>query len=908
MDEPLQVLTEQPWEVRNAIPLVPPGHIRMLDAIEHRLESGTPSPGLAAYLARAGYAYVVVRNDLDPGLASTTRPALVHQALERSGGFSRVASFGPDVSQAPTPGIYLDGGLRMAAFPAVEVYAVAGTPARATLTPADDVLRLTGGPESLLDLADAGLSTSASVLMAQDPPELGSRIALADGLVRREVNFGRSLDNASAALTREQPLVFDRPASDYAVGGGVGSMTVAEWDGVENVTVSSSTADVDTPGGPKPATGPAAAFDGTTTTAWLAASTGGEPVSMAIDIGGQVVLPSVSVALPASTRAQLLKIRVVTSDDDVEELVDEGTGPIVIPLAGVDVDRVRVELYPRTDQRTLLGIAELSMPPLQVRHHLAPPGVELDGPDEELAMVMSAAAGHRDGCVVAVAVLCSSSLPQRGEEDEGIRRRVELSDARAVDLAGQAAARPGDWLDSIVLEGTDLAAVAASSVAVADPLAGPLAVVDGDDRTGWVASALDSSPSVTVSWRTPQTITGLDLDWADELAASRAGAVVVEAGGEAIRSAVDPDGHVDLPPLTDDAVVVRFTDALRAYGQDPDGGELTQLPIGLSDLRFDGADASIGRMVDSLRPVSIPCGEGPALDVDGRRFETAVDLTVDELTRLAPVDVRVCDSRQQLLEPGRHDLTWQSSGRWRPVRLTMLTPGWTAADDEPTAATLDTWARGSRAVDVPARSGPMVLTVNENANAGWVATLDGKRLQTVEVDGWMQGYVVPAGEAGTVQLRFEPGRGYQAALGVGFGLLALVGVGALVPGRRTSTLPAAGPARPRVAVRLALVVVAAAALAGLVGVVIAAAVVAAVLVLDRAASCVECRRVGLGEPGRGGPGRRRRAAGVATQRLERVNPGPDASVGVRDGGRAAGRRGGSAGRGGTTGGSGRRAT
>ena len=79
-DEPLQWLAQSRWGVRNAIPLAPPGNIRMLDAIEERLNEGRPSSGLAGYLRRAGVRYVVVRNDLRPS-GDVPDPTLVHHAL-----------------------------------------------------------------------------------------------------------------------------------------------------------------------------------------------------------------------------------------------------------------------------------------------------------------------------------------------------------------------------------------------------------------------------------------------------------------------------------------------------------------------------------------------------------------------------------------------------------------------------------------------------------------------------------------------------------------------------------------------------------------------------------------------------------------------------------------------------------
>ena len=65
-DEPLQVLGNSPWGVRDSIPLTPPQTIRALDSVQRLFAAGGPSAGLADTLARQGISYVVVRNDLDP--------------------------------------------------------------------------------------------------------------------------------------------------------------------------------------------------------------------------------------------------------------------------------------------------------------------------------------------------------------------------------------------------------------------------------------------------------------------------------------------------------------------------------------------------------------------------------------------------------------------------------------------------------------------------------------------------------------------------------------------------------------------------------------------------------------------------------------------------------------------------
>jgi arabinofuranan 3-O-arabinosyltransferase len=271
MDEPIQTLGDVPWEVRNAIPLVPPGHIRMLDAAERQFASGTPSAGLAPYLARSGISHLLVRNDLDPVASQATWPAIVHETLDGSPGLKLEASFGPNVAAKSTEGLFVDHGIGQADYPALEIYSVSDAQPEVSLTPDDEVVEVVGGPESLLDLSDANVigPTQPSVLAAQNPagPAV-SKVVLTDTLQRREVTFGRSLDNASRVLTDSDPLRFDRPQNDYEVTSDPRKLTVADWEGASYVRVSSSLADVTAGDDLDLSAGPAAAFDGSPATAW----------------------------------------------------------------------------------------------------------------------------------------------------------------------------------------------------------------------------------------------------------------------------------------------------------------------------------------------------------------------------------------------------------------------------------------------------------------------------------------------------------------------------------------------------------------------------------------------------------------------------------------------------------------
>ena len=96
--------------------------------------------------------------------------------------------------------------------------------------------------------------------------------------------------------------------------------------------------------------------------------------------------------------------------------------------------------------------------------------------------------------------------------------------------------------------------------------------------------------------------------------------------------------------------------------------------------------------------------------------------------------------------------------------------------------TITSWGDTEREVVVD--SGPAsYLIVHESANPGWKATLDGEELPAVTIDGWQQGYLLPAGSGGTVELVYVPTSTYRASILLGGALVILLLGLALVPGR-----------------------------------------------------------------------------------------------------------------------------
>ena len=95
-----------------------------------------------------------------------------------------------------------------------------------------------------------------------------------------------------------------------------------------------------------------------------------------------------------------------------------------------------------------------------------------------------------------------------------------------------------------------------------------------------------------------------------------------------------------------------------------------------------------------------------------------------------------------------------------------------------------------------------LLSLPENFNDGWVAEVDGEELTPVRVDGWQQGWLLPAGEQVNVELRYRPQTTYDVILPFGLVVSGSLLLGALVLGliglvrrlrRRSATPPDAQP-------------------------------------------------------------------------------------------------------------------
>jgi arabinofuranan 3-O-arabinosyltransferase len=811
-DEPMQPLAESAWDVRNAIPLTPEGHIRVLDAVEELLARGQGSAGLAGYLARAGISHLVLRNDLEPGTSGSTRPVLVRQALAESPGITPVADFGPVGGAQTDGGRVADAGLVEPA-PAIQVYAVAGTAPRAWTAPLSGTVTVHGGPEALLELEERGLVTGRPTVMAGGPVAATGPTMVSDALVRRERNFGRLADATSGGLTLDDRLTLDNPVRDYLVPDIRSAETVVEYLG-GTPSASSSAADPDGFAGTRLDTQPWAALDGDLTTAWRPApwADDAQPAWWRFDADRRFRAATIVVTVGAEPgAARPTELRLTTDAGSVTVPIADSDQEQVLPLPEGYTESVTVAATgpAGADGAPALSLAEVRIPGIATQRSLVTPAAE--GPVGAFAFDQ---VHGRSGCVVdtAGAPRCAAALVE-GTEEAVVMDRTFTTDARADhEVVATGVARPGAALDALLAQVRGTVPVEASSSAVPDPRAAAAAALDGDPRTAWLAGGDDARPTLTLTFPGVRTVDSLRVVPPAGDSAAVPTAVTIDDGGLRRTLRLDDDGSVRFAPVVTDRLAVTFESTDAVVSVDPSSRWEQRLGVGVAELEVGGPNPA----VPADTPVALPCGVGPEVQVDGVVLETSAATTLGALQSLQPVRLGVCDTSPLLALPGGdHRVLGRGSDVMTVDEVTVSRPGVLLPPaGERNAADVTRWDAEHRTLEVGERTEPALLVVPENVNVGWTARLDGTELAAVTVDGWQQGYVLPAGAAGTVRLDFAAGDEYRTVLAAGGGavlLLALVAVLPVRPARR-------GPrARPR------FVAVASAVLAG------AVVVVAAVL-------------------------------------------------------------------------------
>ncbi|MER5832171.1 alpha-(1-_3)-arabinofuranosyltransferase [Streptomyces sp. NPDC002130] len=798
IDQPLDVLAESRWAQRDYVPFGTPGNRRAMDAVEQALMSGSEVPGLADYLSRAGLYYVVVRNDLDPDQIGYVPTTTVKRTLEQSG-YERVTGLGPVMTGGR---IAQDAPLQVEGlYPrqrAVEIYRPTGEdvvrPGQAGLAPVADTAVVSGGPEALLPLAER-LRGRATVLAGDNHPGLGTPAVrvLGDGLRRADTRFGLVSAGTSYTYTRDErnaPDALQDPGEkprQILPTEGTEHQTVAELRGARSVSASSY-------GNwlfHLPQYDPVNAFDGNPDTAW-AEGAPDTPDGQWLRIGftGSYDMPSSFKVTPLpqkSVRAAATKVRVETEKGEKTSFLQPNgkTQRIKAPEGATGWMKLTIaDSVERRSGLTGAGFSEIDLPDVQVTRLL-----RLPADAEDTTSAATVVSLHRASD--------PTGLSATGTE-AGLHRRFTTPAAGTYEVKASAVPVPGAELDELLYE---VAPEQQSRiVATADSTAGLGAglaarnLTDGDLTTAWIAG---DRPTIHLRWEGKQPVGELVLAPAGGLSARASEVHISSPDGAAIAGA-DKNGWVRFPPITTDRLDITITETAPLTLHNPVADEDLRLPVGLTEAYIPSLDQYRTPQPDGTRKFSVPCGKGPVVALDGELYRTGAKGTVRDLVERRGVEVTLCqegrDDTEVRLDAGEHRLEGGDAG---PLALTdvTLTRG---TVPEAAAAGRDLrirdWLGDRRAVTVGSGAASY-LTTYENFNDGWRATLNGKELTPVRLDGWQQGWRVPAGAGGAVELSYEPATTYDAALiGSGAGVAVLLGLA--LWRRRAPNPDAAQPAPP----------------------------------------------------------------------------------------------------------------
>ncbi|MFE7031052.1 alpha-(1-_3)-arabinofuranosyltransferase [Streptomyces sp. NPDC057621] len=792
IDQPLDVLADSRWAQRDYVPFGTAGNRRAMDAVEQSLQTGGEVPGLADYLGRAGVHYVVVRNDLDPDQLGYVPTTTVKRTLEESG-YRRLTGFGPLMTGgriAENTPIQIEG-----LYPrqrAVEIYEPAADvprPGQAGLKAVADTAVVSGGPEALLPLAaDPAMRDRATVLTGDNHPGLGAPDlqVVGDGLRRADTRFGLVGANTSYTYTRDER----NHSGSYQDAGdephqilpsdGIGHQTVAELRGARSVTASSSGNWLYY----LPQYDPVNAFDGNPDTAWAEGAVGSADGQwLRIGFTEETEVPASIRVTPLpqeSVRSAPTRVRVETErGSETSTLRADGSRQRVKAPEGASswLKITVVESTARHSGLSGAGFSEISVPDVQVTRMLRLPR---DAENTEAAA--ETVSLHRASD--------PGSFSPTGTE-VGLHRRWTSDAAGTYAVKASAIPVPGDALDALLYdvapEQNDRITATAGSTARLGTGLSPRNLTDGDLTTAWIAG---DDPTVRLSWPDKQPVGEVVLAPAGGLS-TRPTEVNISSPDGAVVAGVDENGIVRFDPITTDRLDITVTETAPLTVHNPLADEDMQLPVGLTEAYIPALDDRYRTPKTlSSRPFELPCGKGPTLAVDDELYETSAKGTVGDLVARRPVELTLCQEGRTdgdlSLGSGAHRVEAGDAGPLAVTDVTLTRGTVTTPTAQSRELGIRDWLGDRREVTVGSGAASY-LTTYENFNDGWKATLNGRELDPVRLDGWQQGWRVPAGEGGTVKLSYEPSTVYEAGLiGGGVGVLVLAG---LVLFRRRSPNP-----------------------------------------------------------------------------------------------------------------------
>ena len=765
---PLQWDSDVRWATRSQIPLSGAPAGQYLDAVELAIERGG-TPGLLDFLRRGGFSQVVVPNDSVPDGAGLPDPERVAQALASSG-LEQVAAFG-------------ESGFGFGDRRQLEVWDVPGS-ALVSMYPVASASWLSGDVESVLSVPESAFGDRAWVLVRDGVPA-GVTLdnwLVTDGNQRVALEFGLNRNNRSPVLGPFEDDVDGRPVQGRRwVDDDVTHQTTLDLDGVRTLTASSI--------GPgplvraSPAVQPANVFDGDVDTVWLPARL----LTAGVDQWGDED-PWIDVTFDEPRQVEplgiTLRFGVFRDREPVRVTVTTDSGWRTTELAPVtDRQELAIAPGPTTGLRIALdrssldaggdwvGIAEVDLPGAPPIRRLRTPA-ELEG--------QFAAPSANDPAWVLTRNRASSLATVGLNAEPAIARRFTVPKAMEVGIEASASVARRNELVTALGSAGSLTVTANATLADRGRLA-PRNLVDADPTTIWRSGGRTGEERaafarVTLGWQGERVIDRFILDVPGDLATPAT--ALVSMGDDVRLAPVEADGSVRFAPLRGNRLVIGLL-----YPPTPDG--TPPADIGLAGIDVPAlADLTLPP-IDPTDVVTISCDAGPTVRVGGTEVRFSATVPLGALLDSDTFAMQPCDTTTVALPAG--DIELDATDGTNGVALDQVVLGSPPLLSTDTGVsrpvTVDGWASNDRRVTVgPGEAG--LLVVPETFNEGWEASLDGVALAALEIDGWRQGFVVPAGAGGAIDLRFAPNGPFRWSVALGLGLLVVLALAAVLPSRR----------------------------------------------------------------------------------------------------------------------------
>ena len=816
-------LMDRGYVARELVPFGSAQSASLLGAVDRRLQEGTLDPGSLAPVARLmSVADMVHRADMIFERYRTPRPVETAEFLGRVPGLGTVEAFGDPVPNVAGPEQTLIDEIHLARpadaeHPApVTRYGVADPLPIVRTRPIGGATVLVGDADGIVDAAGAGvIDLDRALVFAADlaaDPSLAdlalsepAHIVVTDSSRRRAQRWGTLRENrghteqASEQPMRHDPLDNRLPAFDYeAIAANIGSVddvrTVSEQRGPVSAQASAH-------GNPVTYTNddrPYNALDGSLDTAWVVAAFSeaiGERLRFTLDEPAEV--ESVLLVQPQgrSERHTVESDRHIT---EIEVRVDAGP-PVTVTLdersrspqgqripLGVEASEIEIEITGTSVGRQVtypavapVGFAEVDLGLGAVIEVIRTPRALLDRLGGELD-------GHRVS-VVLTRERSDPREPVRADPELQMVRAVPLPSRLQVEVSGSArlaTTAPADLIDDLVgITGSPAGRASSSGHLAGDLPSRASAVLDGDGSTAWTGR-FDTGPGQWLELTRPVPFEpgSIEMDVVvDDLHSTPAAVQVLVDGtdagtyelglaGDVVGAAPGTTATATIP-LARAGTTLRlvFVEMIERLTRDWYSNGMVALPVAVAEVRVGDsprlgppADIDTGCRDDLLTidgqsvPVRITGTAGDALARGALRVEGCAPAalgTPESLIMTTPGSRTGFDIDQLVLSGPQRVLPPAGSGGVDAVRHS------------------DT----SYTVRVPDRDTDRWLVLGQSHNRGWHAAVEGADLgPPVVIDGFANGWLLPAGEAAVVELRWTPQRLVDWALRIS--LLAVAAV------------------------------------------------------------------------------------------------------------------------------------